>query len=152
MKVPYTKCGRCGNTVWQRNRYGQISYPYHVQANPNTPAQRFVRSNFGVVAARWRTLTELQRRSWLTAGKDKRTRRRLGKRYPLPGYNYFVQVNVALANRGLPQVDWPPVDDPQPQPSTPLLSQLLVQYARGQLTELPAQLRPFLGPAPLRGG
>jgi hypothetical protein len=35
MKAPYTKSGRSGNTVYQRARYGQISYPYHKLANPN---------------------------------------------------------------------------------------------------------------------
>ena len=152
MKVPYTKCGRCGNTVWQRNRYGQISYPYHVPANLNTQAQRCVRAHFGEVSARWRTLSEVQRRSWQTASQDKRTRRRLGKRYPLPGFNYFVQVNVAQLNRGLAQVDWPPAVGGEPRPAAPLLSQLLVQYFQGRLSELPAELRQFLGPPPPGSG
>ena len=125
MSVPYTKCGKSGDTVWQRNRYGQISYPYHIPANPKTAAQRLVRGNFGVVSARWRTLTEEQRQVWLRAAKDKKTRRRLGKSFRLGGFNYFVRVNVALANRGLPQVDLPPEDGPQPGLSLPLLTRAL---------------------------
>jgi len=125
MSVPYTKCGKRGDTVWQRNRYGQISYPYHRPANPKTPAQRLVRGNFGVVSARWRTLTEEQRQVWLRMAKDKRTRRRLGKSFPLGGFNYFVQVNVALANRGLPQVDLPPEEGAQPDLSLPLVTRAL---------------------------
>ncbi len=135
MKVPYTKSGKCGDTVWQRNPYGQICYKYFIPANPRTPAQRFVRASFGTVSKRWRTLTEEQRLSWCVAGKSKRTRRRLGRCWPLPGYNYYMRVNVFLANRGQPQVDLPPQDDPQSKPSGPLLSHLLFLQSRGLLTE-----------------
>jgi hypothetical protein len=114
MKTPYTKSGKCGNLVWQRARYGQICYPYFIPANPRTPAQRAVRGQFGAVSARWRTLTEEQRLSWCVAGKTKKTRRRLGRCWPLPGFNYFVKVNVALVHRGQAQVDQPPWDTPQP--------------------------------------
>jgi hypothetical protein len=108
MKVPYTKSGKCGNTVWQRNRYGQICYPYHVPANPRTPAQRRVRNGFGAVAPRWSTLTEEQRLAWRTAAKTQRTHERLGRSWPMNGYNYFVRVNTKLANQGMAQVDLPP--------------------------------------------
>ena len=124
MKVPYTKCGKCGDTVWQRNRFGQISYPYlsHIPANPNTVAQKLVRGNFGAVSKRWRTLREDQRQVWLRAAKDKKTRSRLGKRYRLGGFNYFVKVNVALANRGLAPMDLPPLDSLEAQLALPLLT------------------------------
>ena len=108
MKEPYTKAGQRGNVVYQRARYGQISYPYPVPPNPRTAAQRAIRGVFGAVSARWRTLTEAQRRLWCGAGKTRKTRRRLGQQWPMPGYNYYVQVNVARARRGLPPVDVPP--------------------------------------------
>ena len=108
MKAPYTKAGKRGNVVYQRARHGQISYAYHVPANPRTPAQQRIRGVFGAVAARWRTLTEAQRQLWCDAAKAVKTRRRLGMEWPMPGYNYFVQVNVARAHRGLPLTDVPP--------------------------------------------
>jgi len=74
MKEPYTKCGKCGDMVWQRNRYGPISYPYHIPANPRTAAQRQVRGAFGSVSARWRTLSEEQRLAWCVAGKSEKSR------------------------------------------------------------------------------
>ena len=122
MKAPYTKAGKCGNVVWQRNRYGQISYPYFIPANPRTRAQLQVRASFGSVSTRWRTLTEAQRLSWCVAGKQKKTRRRLGLSWPLPGFNYFVKINVALAYRGQAQTDLPPEDSPRPGTSVPNLS------------------------------
>ena len=114
MKVPYTKCGKCGDTVYQRNRFGQISYPYHIPRNPRTVGQQQVRGAFGSVSARWRTLREEQRLAWCVAAKSERTRRRLGQRWPLNGFNYFVRVNVILANRGQAQMDLPPTESMPP--------------------------------------
>ena len=53
VKEPYTKAGKRGNVVYQRARYGQISYPYPVPPNPRTAAQRAIRGLFGAVSARW---------------------------------------------------------------------------------------------------
>jgi hypothetical protein len=152
MKVPYTKCGKCGDTVWQRNRYGQISYKAFIPRNPRTLAQLFVRASFGDVSKRWRTLTEAQRLLWMIAALSKRTRRRLGQRWPMKGFNYFVQVNVALVNRGWAQVDVPPGDNDEPRPPRPLISYLLFLHARGWLTD-PSLLPPeFTTPPPPASG
>ena len=132
MKRPYTKSGKCGNVVWQRNRYGQIHYPFFIPANPRSPAQRLVRGTFGSVSARWRTLTEVQRISWRLAGKDQKTRGGVGGRWPLPGFNYFMRVNVFLANRGQAQLDLPPGDAPLLEADLRSLSQIL-SLLEGQL-------------------
>ena len=107
MRVPYTRSGKCGGTVWQRARYGQICYPAFIPFNPRTPPQVAVRLIFAAVSARWRTLTEDQRQVWIAVARTKKSRYRLGCG-PLTGFNYFVKINVALANRGQPQVDLPP--------------------------------------------
>jgi hypothetical protein len=52
MALPYTQCGTRGGIVYQRNRYGQIHYPLHKPKDPKSPAQRFVRLNFGHVSVR----------------------------------------------------------------------------------------------------
>ena len=145
MKVPYTMTGKRGDTVYQRNRYGQISYKAFTPFNPRSSAQRFVRANFTAVSRRWRKLTEEQRLVWCAAAKAQLTRSRLGKRFPMRGFYYFVRVNVALANRGLPQLDLPPADRVE-QPSAPLLTRILVQYDRLLLKPeaVPPELRPFL--------
>jgi hypothetical protein len=101
------KSGKRGNTVWQRNRYCQYSYPAFVPFNPRTPAQVAVRANFGAVSARWRTLAEAQRQVWIAVASTKKTKRRLLQCGRLPGFNVFVRTNVALVNRGLAQVDLP---------------------------------------------
>jgi hypothetical protein len=120
MALPYTQSGKCGGLVWQRNRYGQICYRLFVPCNPRTPAQRAVRGTFGAVSARWRTLTQPQRKAWNAAGRTKKSRYRLG-RGPLTGFNYFVKVNVALANHGQPQLDLPPGCLQPARPTLPAL-------------------------------
>ena len=102
------RSGKRGDRVWQSNRYGQYSYPAFVPFNPRTPAQVAVRGVFGAVSARWRTLREEERLIWRAAAKHKKSRVRLRQCGPLSGFLYFVKVNVALANRGVVQVDLPP--------------------------------------------
>ena len=102
------RAGKRGDRVWQSNRYGQYSYPAFVPFNPRTPAQMAVRGTFGAVSARWRTLTEEQRVVWCAVARTKKSKPRLMQCGPLSGFLYFVKVNVALANRGLAQVDLPP--------------------------------------------
>ena len=152
MKAPYTKSGKCGDVVWQRNPYGQISYKYFIPANPRTPAQLAVRGSFGSVSKRWRTLTEPQRLSWCVAGQSKKTRRRLGQCWPLPGFNYFMRVNVYLVNHGQAPVDLPPGDTPQLTPSGPTLSQMLSLQARSLLPESPQAPPEITGRAPPPSG
>ena len=102
------RSGKRGDRVWQSNRYGQYSYPAFVPRNPRTPAQMAVRGTFGAVSARWRTITEEQRVIWCAVAKTKKSKVRLMQCGPLSGFLYFVKINVALANRGLAQVDLPP--------------------------------------------
>ena len=102
------RSGKRGDRVWQSNRYGQYSYPAFLPFNPRTPAQVAVRGIFGAVSARWRTLTEEQRVIWCAVARPKKSKPRLRQCGPLTGFLFFVKINVALANRGLAQVDLPP--------------------------------------------
>jgi hypothetical protein len=107
MKVPYTKSGKCGNTVWQRARYGQICYAAFVPFNPRTPVQVAVREHFRAVSARWRELTQEQRDVWITVARTKWSKPHLFQKGRLTGFNFFVKVNVARSNRGIAQLDLP---------------------------------------------
>src|SRR5512138_394268 len=122
MAEPYTQCGTRGGIVWQRNRYGQINYPWHAPRDPKSPAQRFVRTNFRAVSVHWRQLTEPQRQVWCAEAKHQKSRTRLGRHYPLRGYYYYMRINVALANRGQPLLDLPPYERRPEALSLPLLT------------------------------
>ena len=111
------KSGKCGNTVWQRNRYCQYSYPAFIPFNPRSPAQVNVRGTFGAVSARWRELTEEQRIIWCQVARTKKSKPRLLQCGRLTGFLYFIKVNVSLANRGIAQVDLPPGYSQVPQPA-----------------------------------
>ena len=119
LEIP--KSGKCGGTVWQRNRYCQYSYPAFIPYNPRTAAQVAVRGAFGAVSARWRTLTEEQRIIWCRVARTKWSKPRLCQKGRLTGILPFMKVNVALANRGLAQVDLPPGYLEVPQPAVPTL-------------------------------
>ena len=121
MRVPYTKSGKCGNMVWQRNRYGAYCYPAFIPFNPRTSAQMAVRGNFGAVSARWRELTEEQRKIWCRVARTKWSKPRLCQKGRLTGILLFMKVNVALANRGMAQVDLPPGYPKVSQPAVPSL-------------------------------
>src|ERR1019366_1362684 len=115
MKMPYTKSGKSGDTVWQRARYGQICSPAFIPFNPRTPAQVAVRGNFRAVSARWRTLTQEQRDVWIAVARTQWSKPRLFQRGRLTGCQLFVKTNVPLANQGKPQVDLPMEGRRQPE-------------------------------------
>ena len=114
MALPGIKSGKFAGTVYQRARYGQIFYPAFVPFNPRTPAQQGVRGTFGMVSARWRTLTQEQRDVWNAVGPTIKSRRRLtnGK---LTGFHLFIKINVARLHRGQPLAELPPADPRLPQ-------------------------------------
>ena len=113
------KSGKCGQTVWQRNRFCQYSYPAFTPFNPRTPNQLAIRAIFAAVSTRWRTLPQEQRDVWCAVARTMKSRPRLRQCGPLTGFLLFVKVNVALAHRGLPQVDLPPGYAPAAQPTVP---------------------------------
>ena len=117
------RSGKRGSRVWQRNRYCQYSYDAFIPFNPRTPAQVAGRGNFGAVSARWRELTEEQRIIWCRVARTKWSKPRLCQKGRLTGILLFMKVNVALANRGLAQVDLPPGYLKASQPAGPALLQ-----------------------------
>ena len=152
MTKPYTRCGTRGDTIWQRNRYGQIHFPWHKPQDPKSPAQRFVRMNFGEVSVQWRRLTEPQRLKWCAAAKEQKSRRRLRQRFPLRGYHYYMRINVALANRGQPLLDLPPEEARPDALSLPLLTCVWHRQPE-QLLALRTPVNPLAtAPAPLPSG
>ncbi len=108
MNVPQTRSGKCGGTVWQRNRYLEVSYPLHSPANPRTPPQVAVRDHFATVIQLWNALQEWQRELWRAEAATKKSKSRLGQWGWLTGWNYFIQVNQRRLNQGLEPLELPP--------------------------------------------
>ena len=101
------KSGKCGDRVWQRNRFCQYSYPAFIPYNPRSPAQCAIRGVFATVSKRWRTLTQEQRDVWIAVAWTKWSKPRCFQQGRLTGCQLFVKTNVALVHRGEPQVDLP---------------------------------------------
>jgi hypothetical protein len=145
--------------VYQRGRYGQISYSWHAPKNPKTPRQCAVRSRFASVSARWSKLSQEQREVWHESAKGQKTRPRLGQRGPLGGFSLFMKVNVPLANLGQAQLDlpsgypWPPkLRFPKLSPSAnlgaPSADTAQPRETQCPLTEPPHAQLAFTGLAP----
>ena len=71
--------GKCGLTVSQKGRYGQVKRILAIPANPRTPGQMNVRSIFATVTAGWSALTEPQRVAWKAAAKRYHSAPRCGQ-------------------------------------------------------------------------
>src|ERR1035437_2809784 len=102
------KSGKCGGTVWQRNRFCQYSYPAFIPYNPRSPAQVAIRGTFSAVSKRWRTLTQEQRDVWIAVASTIQSKPRCYQSGALTGCQLFVKTNVSLVNQGRLQVDLPP--------------------------------------------
>ena len=100
--------GRCGNFVSVRTRYGQTRRRYAVPAARRSPAQLRIRSAFGRVVSKWRTLSDAQRASWTPATQGVNSRPRLGQSGRLSNYLLFLKINLTLAYQGLALVVTPP--------------------------------------------
>jgi hypothetical protein len=107
-KLDVPQSGKVGPTVNVKTRYGQIQRQYVIPKDPKTPAQMRIRSNLGHIAPRWRVLTQEQRDAWTLGARDVETQRRLGRAYPLNGFQFFLKINCARAALGLDQFDNPP--------------------------------------------
>ena len=90
--------------------------------------------------------------AWRLRAKSKKTRRRLGQSWPLPGFNYYMSENMILANRGQAPLAVPPVEDRAPRTELPLLTRTLSAQELQLLVESPQTTSESPGPAPPAGG
>ena len=109
----------------------------------------------GLAAARWRTLTDMQRAAWIAFAAQFNSRSQLGKSGQLAGYNLYVRLNTNLADINEPQV----VDPPDyPQFSLNLIGDLSVTNTGGvtalklMVPAVPARHTLVLGTKPLSAG
>lgn len=110
--IDIPQSGKLGTFVSYRTRYGQFRRPYIVPFDPHTETQMARRARMAKIAARWRTLTDLQRAAWNAAASERHTNSHLGRSGRLLGYNLFVSINCNLADIGQSLVVDPP-DHPQ---------------------------------------
>jgi len=153
LSVPQS--GKLGITINVRSRYGQVQRQYVVPKDPKTPAQGRVRANLGRLAATWRRLTQEQRNAWLLTAPDVKIRNRLGRAYPLTGFQLYLKINCARAALGLD-----PLIVPLPIPVFPInpVSELKITNGSAgvslqlSVSGAPAQYTVVCGAAPCSAG
>jgi hypothetical protein len=104
--------GHLGTFISYQTRYGLFRRAYTVPTDPKSPAQLLRRARMGRVAARWRTLADIQRAAWNASGGQVESHSQLGRSGPLKGYNLYIKINSNLADLGENPVFDPP-DRPQ---------------------------------------
>ena len=92
--------GKRGLNVSQNGRYGQISRALVIPTNPQTTSQLNVRTILAEFAAKWRTLTQETRLSWIAEAALHQTKARLGQSGPMTGLQLYTKLNAAAALLG----------------------------------------------------
>jgi hypothetical protein len=147
--------GTQGNTVSYNTPYGQAEREKAVVANPRSNAQVRVRSTLSRFAARWRTLTDQQRATWITSGLGVHSEPRLGQSGHLTGCQLYIKLNCTLSLTGEPSTDIP---TERPSFGTNPVAALTITNDDGDIAlklsvpRAPAQHILVLGTAPCSAG
>ena len=88
--------GKCGVTVSQGGRNGQVRRALVIPGNPQTEPQLLIRNFLGNAASLWRQITEPQRLAWIAAAAQERSKPQLGQSGPLSGIQLFTKINCSL--------------------------------------------------------
>ena len=100
--------GSIGQETYLISRNGQ-AVRARVYPRPSaTTAQTTQRAILAQVAARWRSITDVQRAQWQNAALAHMSKPRLGMSGPLTGEQLFCRVNSVLGTFGQDQMDVPP--------------------------------------------
>ena len=110
MKIKYSALvsdarGKLNGSVAAKNRYGQYFRNKITPVNPQTDHQMAVRGQFGALSSQWRTLSQLQRDSWKTAGEDSPETNIFGDTITLQPNVFFIKRNMLLTTAGLPIIE-----------------------------------------------
>jgi hypothetical protein len=101
------KSGKLGTVVAQQGRYGQILRPLGLTKKSRTPLQAVHRRIFGVVAARWKTLTSDQQLQWINAAPGYQSSPSCGQSGPLTGMQLFAKQNCINMTYGAELTETP---------------------------------------------
>lgn len=116
--------GSIGGAVYSHNRFGQYIRNRIVPVNPSSSAQVGVRNSFGNLAARWQTITSVQRASWTLYGANVPVTNVNGDSINLTGLNWYIGCNTLRLQVGLSILDQAPgiFDRASLTPPVPTLS------------------------------
>lgn len=96
--------GKAGGTVFSRNKGGSYAKNFVVPSNVITDARQAVRSVFGNLASAWRSLTEIQRKSFAEQAPFYLKLDVFSDLKQLSPMALYQKLNIQLATAGLPPI------------------------------------------------
>jgi hypothetical protein len=154
-RISVPESGKVGPFVNLSTKYGQVVKQLKVPRDPRAPGQLACRSNLAYVSRRWQFLTDEQRTAWDLRAADSAVMGFLGWSTSLPGYNFYVQMNVFRMSIGLGVFDLPPALPPFSQnPAAALLATIErgVFKLKLQVLSQPVEHTLVLGARPCSAG
>ncbi len=106
--------GSISGTTYSRNRFGQYKRRRAVPTQPRTPFQMGVRSFFGNISSRWRTLAQGSQELWRAFAERIVRTDALGNPIRLTGSQAYVMLNAMRRTLGLPVTNNAPSDTGNP--------------------------------------
>lgn len=101
--------GKVNGTVYSKNKFGSYTRRKVTPANPNTPSQSGVRTNFGILSRDWSsTLTDAQRAAWVAYANTYPRLDVFGASIKLTGANMYISLNAVLLTITQPTSLTPP--------------------------------------------
>ena len=94
--------GKVNGDIYQFNAGGQINRTGKIVQRTAIYSPQFQRNSFGAIAQLWRTLTQIQRNAWITAGASLTAYTRFNVARSMSGYQYFSQCNGHIQLLSLP--------------------------------------------------
>ena len=101
--------GKVAGIVMSKNKSGAYSRTKVTPANPRTPAQQAVRSNFANMAQNWSGILSADARAaWIAFANTYPRRNIFGNSVTLNGLNMYVSLNLVLVQIGFSASNFPP--------------------------------------------
>lgn len=99
---------KLNGSVMSANRYGSYVRNKVTPVNPQTILQQQARQLFGALSSSWRSLTQVQRESWIEGAKNFPFTDIFGDTKHLSGQSLFIKLNSNLEKVGLARINAAP--------------------------------------------
>lgn len=104
--------GKINGIVYSKNKSGAYTRKKVTPANPNSPSQSTVRTNFGMLSQAWSgTISGSDRAAWISYAATYPRLDVFGASIQLSGLNMFISLNQVLLQLGVAYASTPPASN-----------------------------------------